>query len=105
MVYPGTVTTSAARNSRYVSAKEVAATEWRALSSPERAARLILRGVEHDRSRICVGADMRALATANRVAYLMTRRALAYAARRVMDRNDAQRLPERVRPRQPGAPS
>jgi NADP-dependent 3-hydroxy acid dehydrogenase YdfG len=95
MVYPGTVATNAARNSRYVTEREAEATERTALTSPQRAARLILRGVERNRSRIYVGADMRVLAAANRLAPMTTRRALAYAARRIMDRNDAQRLPDR----------
>lgn len=95
MVYPGTVATNAARNSRYVTAKEAEATTRRALTSPARAAELIIRGIEHNRSRIYIGPDMRALATANRLAPLMTRRALAYAARRIMDHNDTQRLPDR----------
>lgn len=94
IVYPGTVATNAARSSRYVTPREAEATERSALTSPERAATLILRGVERNRPRIYVGADMRALAVANRVAPMTTRRALAYAARRIMERNDAQRLPE-----------
>ncbi|MGB8021830.1 MAG: SDR family oxidoreductase [Candidatus Nanopelagicales bacterium] len=95
MVYPGTVATNAARNSRYVTTKEAEATTRRALTSPERAARLIIRGIEHNRSRIYIGADMRALATANRLAPLITRRALAHAARRIMDHQETQRLPDR----------
>lgn len=94
MVYPGTVATNAARHSRYVSPEEAEMTERSALTSPERAARLILRGVEHNRSRIYIGADMRALAVANRVAPLATRRALARAARHIMERTGAQRLPQ-----------
>ncbi|MEZ5185780.1 MAG: SDR family oxidoreductase [Candidatus Nanopelagicales bacterium] len=92
MVYPGTVATNAARNSRYVTAREARRSEETALTSPQRAARLILRGVERNRSRIYVGADVRALAVANRLAPMTTRRALTYAARRIMERNDAQRL-------------
>lgn len=94
MVYPGTLATDAARHARHVTTTEAEATRQRALTSPERAARLIARGVERDRSRIYVGADMRALAVANRVAPLTTRWALGWAARRVMERTGtASRLP------------
>ena len=68
IVYPGTLATDAARRARHVTTTEAGATRQRALTSPERAARLIARGVERNRSRIYVGADMRALAVANRVA-------------------------------------
>ncbi|MGB8022423.1 MAG: hypothetical protein WCF04_14420 [Candidatus Nanopelagicales bacterium] len=83
----------------YVTPEEADLSERNALTSPERAARLILRGIERNRSRIYIGADMRALAIANRVAPGTTRRALGYAARRIMGRNGAQRLPNPERHR------
>lgn len=58
-VYPGGVKTNVARNSRYVTDTEAAGFERRARTTPEQAARRIIRGVKHGQQRIIVGADAR----------------------------------------------
>jgi short-subunit dehydrogenase len=89
MVYPGGVATNASRHARYTTPEQDEAFTRRALTSPQRAARLIVRGIERDKSRIYVGADARALAVASRVAPLATRRLICAAARRMAAPTDS----------------
>jgi NADP-dependent 3-hydroxy acid dehydrogenase YdfG len=66
VVHPGGIKTAIARNARY-SAKEDGAESARlfdkklARMSPERAAEIILKGVENDKARVLVGIDAHAL--------------------------------------------
>jgi short-subunit dehydrogenase len=83
------VATNASRHARYTTPEQDEAFTRRALTSPQRAARLIVRGIERDKSRIYVGADARALAVASRVAPLATRRLICAAARRMAAPTDS----------------
>jgi short-subunit dehydrogenase len=80
VVHPGGVRTAIARNSRFSAApgepgsmgpdREQFAAQFAAIAmtSPERAARIIVRGIEHGRARILVGPDAYALDALARVA-------------------------------------
>jgi short-subunit dehydrogenase len=78
MVYPGGVSTNASRHTRYTTPEDQEGFERRALTTPQRAASLIVRGIERNKARIYVGADARALAVASRVAPQTTRRLIAW---------------------------
>jgi NADP-dependent 3-hydroxy acid dehydrogenase YdfG len=83
MVYPGGVATNASRNSRYTTQAQDEAFASRALTSPQRAASVIVRGIAHNRASIYVGADARALAVASRVAPHATQRLITWGWRRL----------------------
>jgi NAD(P)-dependent dehydrogenase (short-subunit alcohol dehydrogenase family) len=91
-VHPGGVRTSIAESARYPRRPDqpaadplerAASFERIARTSPESAARAILRGVELDRARILVGVDARVIDVASRVLGAHYMPALARLARRV----------------------
>jgi NAD(P)-dependent dehydrogenase (short-subunit alcohol dehydrogenase family) len=66
-VHPGGIRTNIARNARGVSEADVAAFDRVARTTPEKAAEVIVSGVEKDREQIFVGIDAKVLATAKRL--------------------------------------
>lgn len=88
-VHPGGVRTNIVRNGHAAAGVDNAAIAERfdaklARTTPEEAARVILRGVEKGRARILVGADAKALDAWVRVTGSGYQRVLARAARRIM---------------------
>lgn len=88
-VHPGGVRTNIVRNGHAAAGVDNAAIAERfdaklARTTPEEAARVILRGVENGRARILVGADAKALDVWVRLTGSGYQRVLARAARRIM---------------------
>jgi len=82
-VYPGGVRTNISRSSRHTTGEDVAVFERAALTTPGRAARLIIRGIRRDKKRILVGPDARLLATARRLFPAGTLRLMTWMAQRM----------------------
>ncbi len=66
-VHPGGIQTNIARSARGVSASEAAMFDRVAMTSPEKAAKVILGAVSRNKSRVYVGADAKMMATAKRL--------------------------------------
>ncbi len=66
-VHPGGIQTNIANTARNITEEESAHFNRIAMTSPEKAARVILDGVERDRQRVYVGADAKIMATAKRL--------------------------------------
>lgn len=91
-VHPGGVATNIARSARFSAEHDrealAALFDRVARTSPEAAARTILRGVERDRTRILVGADARVLEPLARFLGGRYPRTVAWATRRLIPRTD-----------------
>jgi short-subunit dehydrogenase len=81
-VCPGLIRTRIAQTSPGVVAEDAEYFERRARTSPERAAEVIVRGIERGRARIYVGEDAWVLAIARRLAPRLTLRMVGTASRR-----------------------
>lgn len=81
-VYPGGVRTAIARSARHATADDAREFERRAMTSPDGAARVIVRGIRRGRERILVGADARVLSFAHRVAPQGSQRLVGWVWRR-----------------------
>lgn len=82
-VYPGGIKTAISKNSRYTSSEDHAGFERRALTTPQRAARVIVSGLKRRRRRIFVGVDARLMAAARRVSPQGVLRLVTWGWRRV----------------------
>jgi NAD(P)-dependent dehydrogenase (short-subunit alcohol dehydrogenase family) len=91
-VHPGGVATNIARSARFAASQDRDALaglfDRIARTSPEAAARTILRGVERDRTRILVGPDARLLEPLVRFLGGRYPRTVAWATRRLLDSDD-----------------
>jgi hypothetical protein len=81
-VYPGGIRTAISRNARYTTGEDHAGFERRAMTTPERAARVIAQGIARNRRRIYVGADARLMALGRRLAPLRMLRLVTWGWRR-----------------------
>ncbi|NNJ62228.1 MAG: SDR family oxidoreductase [Dactylosporangium sp.] len=90
-VYPGGVSTGIARRARYTSPADAEGFERRAMTTPDTAARTIIRGMRRGRQRILVGADARVLLIARRCLPMTTFRLIARGWRRQQARDAAAR--------------
>jgi short-subunit dehydrogenase len=88
-VHPGGIKTAIARNARVSAKEDQAATakffdEKLAKMTPERAAQIILRGVERNQARVLVGLDAHALHTLGKLAGSRYQDIVAAASKRVV---------------------
>lgn len=83
--YPGGVRTSISENARYTTPADDAGFERRALTSPERAAGVIVAGIKRNRRRMYVGIDARLMALAQRLFPAGMRRFVTWGWRRTVD--------------------
>jgi NADP-dependent 3-hydroxy acid dehydrogenase YdfG len=67
-VHPGGVRTNIVRNSRHMGDRQVKNFAKAARTTPEKAARVIVAGIEHNRERVFVGADSKLMAAGKRLA-------------------------------------
>lgn len=77
-VYPGGVSSGIASRTQHGTDDDAANFDRRALTTPEQAARTILRGIKADKEVIIVGLDARIASMATRMAPRGTRRAIAW---------------------------